>query len=120
MKRTITTLPVTVVLSGTDVTKLSGVAEMLQVVVPINKITLLKQSAVGVEPKVFLYKIEAADGRLWKQVMTFDNPGNPLMTFDVIDAWRLSEFSQQRNVRNAMVAFVAAYPDLEKLTYDFI
>ena len=120
MKRTITALPTTLSLSGTDVEKFSGVAEMFNIAAPCEKIVLLKQSLPGVEPKVFLYTIHAVGGRLWKQTITFDNLGNPLMTFDVADAWRLSEFSQQRNVRNALVAFVATYADLEKLVYDFI
>lgn len=120
MKRIITVLPTTLSLSGTDVEKISGVAEMFNIASPCEKIVLLKQSLSGVEPKVFLYTIHVVGGRVWKQTITFDDLSNPLMTFEVTDQWRLSEFSQQRNVRNALVAFVGTYVNLEKLVYDFI
>jgi hypothetical protein len=119
MKRTITILPATISLSGTDIEKLSGVAEMFNVASPCEKAVLLKTSLPDVEPKVFTYTIHAVGGRLWKQTITFDVAGNPLMTFDVADPWRLSEFSQQRNLRNALVAFVGTYSTLEKVVYDF-
>ena len=119
MKRILTILPLTLNLTAADGARVASGAEMLGETSPSVKITFTRQSVVGVEPKVFLYKIEAIDGRVWKQTITFDHMTNPLMTFDLSDPWRLSEFSQQRGVRDAFVAFVGAYPDLEKITYDF-
>jgi hypothetical protein len=119
MKRIITVLPLTLSLSGTDVEKVTGVMEMFNQASLTVKVVFTRTSLAGVEPKVFHYRIEAVGGRLWKQTITFDNLSNPLMTFEVVDQWRLSEFSQQRNVRNVLVWFVTTYPDLEKLVYEF-
>lgn len=70
-------------------------------------------------PAEFLYKLIAVDGRVWKQTIKFDNPTNPLMTFSVVDLWRLSEFSSQRTLRNNLIALVQKYPSLEKIVYVF-
>lgn len=118
MKRTCTTLPSSLNLTNADWARVSGNAEQLGF--QINKITFTRQSAAGVTPKVFEYKINAADGRVWKQVLTFDNMNDPSMAYEGNDSWRLSEFSTQRGLRDAFVAFVGAYPDLEKITYDFV
>ena len=106
-------------LSGSDLAAVSGLAETFGSLLPLSKLSFIRQSAEGVEPKVFLYKIEAVDGRIWKQVITFDQAPNPFMTFDVADPWRLSEFSGQRTLRNALVGIVPRYPLLERIVYDY-
>ena len=120
MKRVFNVFPSDLAILSTDVGNLEGMLETINSVVPLSKIVFERTSAEGVEPKVFLYKIESADLRLWKQDITFDNAANPLMTFTVADAWRLSEFSSQRTLRNALVSLVAKYPTLEKLVYNYL
>jgi len=120
MKRTLNVFPATLVVSPNDLAQISSLSETLDTAVPMAKLTLNKLTPLGVEPKVFLYKLEAADARLWKQNITFDIGTNPLMTFDVVDFWRLSEFSAQRTLRTALISLVAKYPDLEKVTYDYL
>jgi len=120
MKRSFSVLPASLSLAATDADRVGGLMEMFNSVVATAKISFARTTAVDVEPKVFLYRIEAVDGRVWRQHITFDSIPNPLMTFEVADAWRLTEFSNQRNVRNALVALVAAYPDIEKVVYDFL
>jgi len=119
MKRLLTVLPTELVLSSTASNSVMSLCETFNSVVPCIKILLNRTSTPEQTPAVFLYKIEASDGRIWRQHITFDNPSNPKMTFEVVDPWRLSEFSNQRNVRNAFVNLVAAYPALEKIVYDF-
>ena len=120
MKRVLSTLPVTLSLSSSDTAKVASLAETFGSVLALAKVTFTRQSDPGIGPKVFLYKIEAADGRIWKQTITLDNPANPLMTFNVADPWRLTEFSAQRTLRSALLAVVGSYVDLEKLTYDYL
>jgi hypothetical protein len=98
----------------------SNFAELLYAAVALEKITFTRTSGVGVTPKVFEYKINTVDGRIWKQTITFDNVRDPKMTFNMSDLWRLSEFAQQRNLRDVFVALVGSYLDLEKITYDFV
>jgi hypothetical protein len=119
MKRELKVWPVGLNFTATDSDRLMGVLEMFNSVVPCTLLTFKQVSDPGIEPKVFMYKIEAIDGRVWKQHITFDNLGDPFMTFEVIDPWRLSQFSNQRNVRNTLVALVSAYPTLEKITYTY-
>ncbi len=120
MKRSLQVVDTLDTISGSDLAAISSLAESFGVILPLSKISLLKQSGVGVEPKVFLYKIEAVDGRIWKQVITFDSAADPHMTFDVADPWKLSEFSGQRTLRTKLVAMVSAYPALEKIIYDYL
>lgn len=119
MKRVFRVLPSGLIVAATDAAGLLGVMEAFRVVVPTAKLSFVRLSDAGVEPKVFRYKIEADNGRIWKQTITFDNLQDPQMTFEVADQWRLSEFSNQRNVRNVLVGYVAKYPTLESLVYDY-
>jgi hypothetical protein len=41
----------------------------------------------------FLYRITAVDGRVWKQFLYVPDASDSSMTFDVPDAWELSEFA---------------------------
>jgi len=119
MKRIFSVYPSGLTITPVDTDRLLGVLEMFRSIVPTTKLSFVRQSNPGDEPRVFLYRIEAADGRIWKQHITFDNAGDPQMTFEVANPWRLSEFSNQRNVRNALVSIAAAYPSLEKIVYEY-
>lgn len=120
MKRILNILPLDLELNPTDAGNIQNLCEGVHSAVPLLRISLDKTSLEGIEPKTFLYKLVSVDSRLWKQVITFDSASNPLMTFNVVDTWRLSEFSSQRTLRNAFIALVAKYPTLEKLSYDFV
>ena len=76
----------------------------LHIILPSSMIEFKKQ-ANG----TYLYEIAFVDGRTWTQMLTFDIPDNPLMTF-AVDAFRLSEIIQQRDLRLALIQL--------KLTYD--
>ena len=56
---------------------------------------------VSLSPGVFDYRVWHADGRVWKQVITFSGQpdSDPLLTFDVDPPWRLSEFAAMRSWR---------------------
>lgn len=54
---------------------------------------------------VYLYRIWLTDGRLWRQELTFasGNDPDPLLTFEVVPGWKLSEFVPHRELRDFMV-----------------
>lgn len=120
MKHTCTTLPLSLELTSADWARVSANAEAFYSGCHATKITFTRTSLAGVTPKVFEYKINCADGRIWKQTITFDISRDPSMTFNVNDNWRLSEFANQRALRDTFVQLVNDYPDLEKITYDFV
>lgn len=62
----------------------------------------------GTDPAEYDYAVISDNGRQWTQVITFDAPKNPLQTF-VTDAWRLSEFRLQREIRLALIELVNEY-----------
>lgn len=120
MKHACTTQPPSLELTSADWARVAQNAEAFFAGCPATKITFTRTSGVGVTPKVFEYKILAVDGRVWKQTITFDTPRDPKMTFNISDEWRLSEFSNQRDVRDTFVILANDYPDLEKIIYDFV
>ena len=56
-------------------------------------------------PALHLYRIEAVDGRKWKQTLRFLSAADtdPAMSFNVTDEWRLSEFKFHREIRDTVV-----------------
>ncbi len=53
----------------------------------------------------FDYEIELLDGRKWTQQIIFEEGQEAKMTFNVVNSWwRLSEFSQQRDIRSKIVS----------------
>lgn len=88
-----------IALTNSKVQELLGYLDLLHAAVPLSLFTF-KLNGAGPEYK---YELTAADGRKWTQLMTFDTPQNPLMTFDVPVAWRLSEFRGQRELRDVVV-----------------
>ena len=58
-------------------------------------------------PALYLYKLEAIDGREWTQNILFDRAGDPGMTFNVPGYWRESaEFAEFRSLRATLVKLV--------------
>ena len=62
---------------------------------------------------LYTYRLNAEDGRLWKQTLRFDNPSNPGQTFDVDDFWRLPEFQPHRVIRDSVILLTARIGLLE-------
>lgn len=62
-------------------------------------------------PLVYRYRIDALDGRIWRQDIFFtsDDDGDPRMTFTVADGWKLSEFAAQRELRSHIVRILRKY-----------
>lgn len=86
----------------------------MNAVVPLSSFEFKYRAASN--PAVFDYQFEAADGRTWEQVLTFDQTGtlaelsDPLQTFEVgTPGFRLSEFVHQRSVRDLMVKAFANF-----------
>lgn len=65
------------------------------------------------------YEMELTDGRRWRQVIQFNGPpSDPEMTFEVDNAWRLSEFMYHRDIRLLCVELIEKY-EMEKLEVTF-
>jgi hypothetical protein len=58
---------------------------------------------------LYRYQFKAQDGRNWRQQVTFDGSANPLLSFDVSDSWRLSEYELQRPIRDACISMVVPH-----------
>jgi hypothetical protein len=56
----------------------------------------------------FLYRIQAVDGRLWRQNITV-LPADESHTFTPPDEWLLSEFILQRPIRDGLVLLVRQF-----------
>ena len=54
----------------------------------------------------FEYEFKTMDGREWKQEIIMDQPSDPLMTFDVDDAFRVSEFEPHRELRVQVITMI--------------
>ena len=73
--------------------------------VPMNSIEFKRQGVST--PPLYKYTITALDGRVWDQLILFDKPSDPGMTFDVPGYWRESaEFSEFRSLRATLVKMV--------------
>lgn len=68
--------------------------------VDLDKLTFILTDA---SLQRYEYEIKRVDGKKWNQVIVFDDESDPLMTFDVSDEWRLSEFRPHRIIRNILV-----------------
>lgn len=90
--------------SGNDrVGEFVDAIEELHEAVPLSKF-LLEDQGGG----VFLYKINAADGRIWKQRLRSLFSGTE-MDFTVNDYWKITEFAPHRRVRDLVVDLVVNY-----------
>lgn len=74
----------------------------------------------GSYPKTLNYQIVLADGRRWKQTFRFFEmrDTDPVMTFDVTDGWKMSEFSLFRDVRDKIIAIQVQY-GIKKLAVQY-
>lgn len=67
----------------------------------------------------FKYELTFKDGRQWKQKITFDSPNDPLMTFNSVDIFRVSEFILQRALRDCFCAMQLQF-DLSEITCTYV
>lgn len=119
MKRILTITPTNITISPTDSNRILSALESFHACLTCTSVTVDKLTNLNVSPRQYLYKITTHDGRIWKQTIICDSNADPLMTFVIADQWRLSEFSNQRNLRDVLILLVNTYPTLEKLTYTF-
>ena len=69
-------------------------------------------------PPEYNYAMTTPNQRKWKQKILFDLPADPSMSFDVDDMFRLTEFTPQRDVRQAMCNLVVSH-ELQSLTVNW-
>ena len=63
------------------------------------------------------FEMHMVGGRNWSQILTFDNPKDPLILFTSSDEWRASELQMHSKIWNFLIGMVAnGLTDLE-LTY---
>lgn len=58
----------------------------------------------AVDLELYDYRFEAMDGRKWKQTIRVPSGSEAVMTFDVSDGWKESEFALHRPVRSACIS----------------
>lgn len=87
--------------------------DFLNVAVPMASFKLDRQG----QSNDFKYELSTKDGREFNQVIEIIS-ANPLMSFDVPDRWRLSEFSAHRPLRNTVIKLVLEF-GVEKITCDW-
>jgi len=86
------------------VQSLLALVERLDQKVPLSRLRFVV-APPGDNPARYLYRINAIDGRVWSQFITFASATDrdPAMTFNVDPGWRLSEFELQRDLRIAII-----------------
>jgi hypothetical protein len=74
----------------------------LREAMPLNRFRFRQD---GTDPNLYEYRFWLTDGRQWRQNILFASAedGDPTMTFNVSDGWRLGEFAPQRTWRQLMV-----------------
>lgn len=73
--------------------------------VPMSEVKFKREGVTT--PPLYKYTLTAEDGRIWKQDVLFDKPGDPGMTFDIPGYWRESaEFAEFRSLRATLVKLV--------------
>lgn len=97
LKSTLTRLPVTIPYQCSNIVLLESYVGKFYDAVPL---AFLKWDLQA--DNSYLYQIKAVDGRLWKQVIT-PIAGDSLQTFQISDAWKLSEFTLQRPIRDLLL-----------------
>jgi len=80
--------------------------QKLNDVAPVDIFTI---EPIGGSGLSFTYFIKLKDGRQWHQTLTFPSGGGePSMTFNVTDMWKLSEFALQRPLRDLVVKSISS------------
>jgi hypothetical protein len=57
----------------------------------------------------YAYDITSKAGRTWSQVLRIPTGSEAAMTFDVPSFWKLSEFSEQRPIRDLLINLVREF-----------
>ena len=78
----------------------------LYLLVASMNLSLLEIDRQGVST-TYQYKLVSLDGREWAQTIVIPPlPAEATMTFDVVDAWKVSEFSPGRAVRDILIKLI--------------
>ena len=74
---------------------------------PIQKCEI---KTLSVSPLRYEYRIDLVDGRVWLQFLDFVafDDTDPKQEFDVSDGWKLTEYTLQRSIREALIGLVNA------------
>lgn len=109
-------MPVTKITDGLDLTVTSVVQlpsndgdlrNLLDALFALHSAAPLTKFDVDRDPldlALYDYRFEAADGRKWKQTLRIPAGSEAVMTFDVADGWKESEFALHRPVRSASIS----------------
>jgi len=76
--------------------------DVMNTAVPLDLLTMARVTDAPLE---YAYRILAHDGRAWDQTIRFAVDG-VTFTFDVVDRWKLEEFSLQRPIRDSFLQLV--------------
>jgi len=79
-------------------------AEAFNAVVPLTRFRF--ESTLGDQ---YVYEFLAIDGRHWLQSIDIPSSGEAHQSFNIPDFWKLSEFSLQRSMRDAVIALVKSH-----------
>jgi hypothetical protein len=90
-------------------------ANAMHASVPLKQVKLAFDSGVQ-----HTYRIEALDGRIWKQKLFFNVGAEVTMTFDVTHQWKMSEFVLQRDVRDHLIDLVRGYVGVILVKLDYL
>lgn len=66
----------------------------------------------------YSYQFSTSDGREWNQVLRVEQDGT-MMTFDVADWWRLSEFTPHRAIRELVLRLIREH-QVYKIKFDWM
>jgi hypothetical protein len=83
-------------------------------VVPLTNVNVVLADVIL---RRWTYLIQTVDGRAWHQNLFITTP-DPTMTFAVTDQWKVSEFTLQRPIRDAIIALILRYPTLTRVGYN--
>lgn len=78
-------------------------AEALHAAVPLASIKFVR-AATPLTPPTFTYMFTAVDGRVWRQVVTFDQASPSLGFAQVQGQWRTIEIEAHRPIRALCIA----------------
>lgn len=115
---TIALLPASVYQSHPQIRRIIDAADNMHARVPMTFVLFDCPDPVGA-PTLFRYRMVAADGRSWLQMINIvGQDQDPPMDFAITMMWRESEFELQRPLRRELVR-ARIQLGLARMRYDF-
>lgn len=90
-------------LNGSITWSSSALIEFLDACVTLSNLVSIKTVDFKEIGSIHNYKIVFVDNRVWNQDLIFDFPLDPLMEFHITDQFRVTLFTTQRLVRDALI-----------------